>query len=132
MRRRHITHPRFQFWFMLAFLRGAIISVGGGALLLFVALYLLAHDPSMRPEQTVALTAFMMKLGVVLLVIAVATLVLFALLGLYLSYKMAGPVRRLEDWLAQKNTAEGVAPLALRPGDEWILSVRLLNRLCGK
>jgi hypothetical protein len=132
MRRRYITHPRFQFWFVLAFVRGAIISIGGGALLLFVALYLLSLDPSLRPEQALALTAFMARLGLVFLVIAAATLLLFTLLGVYLSYKMAGPVRRLEDWLVQKNTAEGVPPLALRPGDEWIPSVTLLNRLCGK
>ncbi len=128
MRRRYITHPRFQFWFVLAYVRGALISIGGGAALLFAALYLLARDPSLRPEQALRVSEFFHAMGIIFLIVAAFMLLLFTFLGIYLSYKMAGPIRRLEDWLVQKNTANNVPPLTLRPGDEWIPVVALLNR----
>jgi hypothetical protein len=129
MRRRYITHPRFQFWFVLAYVRGALISIGGGAALLFAALYFLAQDPSLPPEQSLRIMDALPQMSLIFALIAGATLVLFVLLGVYLSYKMAGPIRRMEDWLVHKNTDEGVAPLALRPGDEWVPVVSLLNEL---
>lgn len=132
MRRRYITHPRFQFWFVFAYVRGALISVAGGAILLLVALYALAHDPSLQPEQVIRITNFMTTIEIILGVSAGVVTVLFTLLGIYLSYKMAGPIRRLEDWLIQKNTADHVPPLHLRPGDEWIPVVSLLNKMGDK
>jgi hypothetical protein len=132
MRRRYITHPRFQFWFVFAYIRGALISIGGGAAVLFAALYFLAQDPSLRPEQSLRVTEFMSTLAWVFGAIAAGTLLLFVFIGVYLSYKMAGPIRRIEDWLVRKNTEDNVPPLTLRPGDEWIPVIAKLNQLSDK
>ena len=132
MRRQYITHPRFQFLFALAYVRGALVSVLGGAVLLFTALYLLSIDPCLRPEQAATVSSGLKDLLFVYSAIAAMTVVFCAFLGLYLSYKMAGPIRRMEDWLVQKNAGESVPALRLRPGDEWIKTVELIDRLCKK
>ena len=132
MRRRYVTNPGFHISFTLAFVLGAFIALSIPAAALFVALYLVSQDPSLTAGQTQTITQGLndlISLFVVLLFIAITV---FAGIGGYLSYKFAGPMRRLEMWIAEQVQAGPTRPIKLRPGDELTAVTSALNRVIKK
>ncbi len=129
MRRSFITHPRYQIGFVLAFVRGVLVAMAIPGFMLFFTLYLLAQDPSLTFYQKAILLEGSNRMVMIFFKCATVTAGVFALIAAYLSYKYAGPIRRIEDWLVQYVTHAFAHPLTLRPRDELSTVAKLLNRI---
>lgn len=130
MRRQFITHPEYQFGFTLAFIRGVLVSILFPASLILLALFVASKSSSLTSHQQELLSQGFIHLLKVFGWATLAIVFVVGCFGFYMSYKFAGPVRRIEDWLIQRLSGPGTAgELTLRPGDEMSSMARLMNRL---
>ena len=129
MRRRYITHPRFQYSFTFAFVLGvlAILHLVGG--LGIATLHFLCDSPVLTSEQITVIQSGGQSLLRSLTLIGFLMILLFSLLGFVLSCKFVGPLYRLEGWLEMVLLGGKSPPLRLRPGDELAKMTQSLNRI---
>ncbi|MCB4756655.1 MAG: hypothetical protein LHV69_06435 [Elusimicrobia bacterium] len=132
MRRQYLPRPRFQISFSFFFLLGALVIIGvlGGSTLL--NLHLIGKssfvDPAYQPifrQQVESFRQFFLW--------NIITFPLFFfVLGVYLSYRLIGPLKRIESWLELHLL--GVEPpyLKTRKGDELEPIVRTSARIFAK
>jgi len=132
MRRRLITHPRFQLTFTFYFVVGCLaifILIGGVNI---VTLLLLASDPLLTSGQRGILVGSSKQiLGYLLLICSIAT-TFFIFMGGYLSYKFIGPLFRLELWLKHCLDEKKYIPFKMRNRDDLEAVIQILNRLLLK
>lgn len=129
MRRQFVTHPQFQFSFTLSFVLGVsvLFALIGGTTI--VTLFMLAGHPSLSETQRLFFQASGREFLAYLIYLYLFSLIVFSMIGFYLSYKFVGPLARLENWLAERLSSGSVDPIKLRPGDELEGVSLALNRL---
>lgn len=132
MRRQYITHPKFQTSFTLSFVVGILIILTVLGYRSIATLYLLSKDPFLTYAQRSGLVGGASHLAVFIMILAFIFLVVFTLLGIFLSYKFVGPLSRVETWVEKNIEGEPLEPLTLRKGDELKPLVSVLARLFKK
>jgi hypothetical protein len=132
MRRQYITHPRFQFAFTATFVTSVVLifAILGG--ITVATMVMLARDPLVSEAQRAILNGATRHLLATLGLSLLVAIITFSLGGIYLSYKFVGPLYRLENWLEDRLAGEEFSPLILRPGDELVGVVGLLNDILPK
>ena len=115
-RRRYITDPRYQMGFAKALLRGfAFATVIPASVFLAIAMASTrTADPIHSAEMMAATPGAVGWFFAMALFLAGATF----LIGIYISHKYIGPLRRVEAWSARYLLGEPAGKLVLRPGDE--------------
>lgn len=132
MRRRLITHPRFQFSFTFAYVQGIFLALTIPAVALFFAFYYVAKDPIVTvPQRAVLIQTLNSAVSVFLGLLGGAALI-FAAVGLYRSYKFIGPLRRVEEWASKHLRTGEMGEIKLRDGDEILSVIHVLYRVIGK
>jgi hypothetical protein len=118
IRRRLIIEPKFQAGFTFAFVRGVLVAVAIPAVFTFVAIEIFANNPALNDGERMALTMATHRLLIVFVLASAVLGALSALIGLLLSHRYAGPLKRIESWSARHLLGEPVEELVLRPHDE--------------
>jgi ABC-type Fe3+ transport system permease subunit len=131
LRRRLIIEPRFQAAFTFAFVRGVLVAVVLPAAVMFLGVAVVANNLDLSAAQQEALSAATHRLILVSVIAAVFLTILSALVGLILSHRYAGPLKRVESWSARILLGEPAGPLRLRPGDEMVPIATVLDKLFG-
>lgn len=124
-RRRYVTDVRYQMHFTVSLLRGLAIAVLVPACV-FLAVFVVA-----APRQSALLAGMPAALAPFLATVA-ALIVVTAALGVYLSHKYVGPLKRVEAWSARYLLGESTEKLSLRPGDELKGIATGLTAMAGK
>ena len=132
MRRNYLPQPKLQFLFTASFTAGVIIIMAllGGAY--YLTLYLLGHSNLIALEQRAILLNHLKLFLPTLLWVSGLLIVVFSLMGIYLSYKLVGPLFRLETWLEMQLLGGDPPPIKLRKGDELEHIADVLIRLVSK
>ena len=132
VRRHLIIERRFQIGFTLAFVRGILLAVAIPAGSTFLAVLIVSKNPGLTDVQRLALSNATHHLATFFLIVCVALSLMAAVIGLVLSHRYAGPLKRIESWLARHLLGETVGDLVLRPGDELAPMSAALCRLMKK
>ena len=132
MRRRLITHPRFQASFTLAYVQGIFLALAVPAVVLFFALYYVSRDPALNALQRAAVIQALNSSIAIFLIFLLLAVLAFALIGIYRSYRFIGPLKRVESWAIRHLQTGEISDLKLREGDDILAVVDILNRIIGK
>jgi hypothetical protein len=132
VRRRIIIEPHFQTSFTLSFVRGVLLSVCVPAATIFIGVLIVSNNRGLTPDQHEALLQAIRRLGTFFLLAAFIIAAISAVVGLLLSHRYAGPLKRVESWAARYLLGENVGPLKLRPGDEMVPMTEMLTRILEK
>lgn len=132
MRRKYFTHPQFQWRFTFYFCIGGLITLGilGGVALL--TLFLIAKSQYVLSDQSTVILAKFRELVLLTVYFGGILSLLLLFIGSYLSYKMVGPLYRLETWLETHLLGKNPEAIVLRSGDELEGINRVLVRLRSK
>lgn len=126
-RRRFITDVRYQVRFAAALLRGFSVAVLVPACVLLAAFFAAARGAD--PQHYAALLSGLPRVIGIFLLAAASFALGTVVLGVYLSHKYIGPLKRVEAWSARFLLGQPVGKLTLRPGDELDGVVAGLARL---
>lgn len=132
VRRHLIIEPRFQFRFAFAFMKGVFAAVTGPALAIFLTAHYLSINPSLDQAKQMALANASHDLIIPFLICAGALAAASGLVGLFLSHRYAGPLKRIESWAARRLLGEPIEDLVLRPKDEMATVASVLTRVLKK
>lgn len=131
-RRRYVTHPRFQFSFVMAFVFGMLFivaAIGGSA---SYTLLLLAKESGLTVEQQTTLLTEGRDLIAALINISIPALLFFGAIGFFLSYRFVGPIDRLEHWVDLHLRGKHPHALKLRSDDELGPLAKILDQILNK
>jgi hypothetical protein len=129
VRRHLIIEPKFQVAFTLAFVRGLVLSIAIPAAFTFLAVQIFAKTATLTDAERLAITSASQSLALVMVLASGALGAISAVVGLLLSHRYAGPLKRIESWAARHLLGEPVEPLILRPGDELSSVASTLARI---
>jgi len=132
VRRHLIIEPRFQTGFTLAFVRGLLVAVAIPALLTFLTIGIIAKNPALTDAQRLAFSSAERHLLIIFVSATGILGALSAIVGLFISHRYAGPLKRVESWAARHLLGEPVEELVLRPGDELIGMSESIARIMKK
>jgi len=132
MRRRYFVHPSFQISFIVSLVVGlllVLVLVGGTGI---GTLIYVSHIPYVTPDQKQFLFSKARELFAILGFVAGILSGCLALFGLYFSFKLTGPLNRIEIWLEKLLRGQTPPPLLVRPKDELREMTSLLNEIREK
>ena len=131
VRRRLIIEPRFQRGFTLAFLRGVLLAIAIPGLVAFFAVQVIGNNPNLSDAERIVLSTATKHALLLYLAGAGVLGALSAVVGLLLSHRYAGPLKRIESWSARHLLGEPIEDLVLRPGDELTGVAATLAQILG-
>ena len=129
VRRHFIIEPKFQVAFTLAFVRGVLLAIAIPAAFTFLAVQIFTKSAVLTDAQRLAISGATQNLALVFILSCTALGALSAIVGLILSHRYAGPLKRIESWTARHLLGEPVETLVLRPGDELTQVADTLARI---
>ncbi len=132
MRRRLIVHPAYQFRFMLSFVMGILFIVGVLGGMGVYGIRELARENLLSPDQQALLLKKSEDLIFLVLAAGAVLISLFSFISLYLSFRVVGPLYRVEIWLERILEGFTPKPVKVRKRDELHSLVELLNRIFQK
>ncbi len=116
LRRRYITDLRYQLRFTAALVRGFAIALLVPACTLIAVFFLRAR--SAEPSRQFALLAGLPRVIGAFAAVGISFAFATVVLGIYLSHKSIGPLKRIEAWAARHLLGNPSGKLTLRPGDD--------------
>jgi len=132
MRRRYLLDTRFQALFTLKFTVGALFLTAFLSVLFVGMLYILGSAGPVDAMQRALILERAKNLLIALILLNLIFILLSAAFGFYWSFKLVGPISRLEYWLETILADEKPEPLILRPGDELRRTADLLADLAAQ
>lgn len=132
MRYRFLSHPWFQFSFIIWFVVGVLFIVGILGFSSWGTLIYIANHYPLTEYQQVLIRSNANQMISSLLVLAVVLAITFVVFGLYLSFKFVGPLSRLEVWLENYLKGGKQIPFKLRKRDELTKTAKLLFQVLEK
>jgi len=132
MRRQYITHPQFQKSFTISYVLGALFILVLIGVTNFSAVWFLAQNPMLSPVQEMALFSSAKGIFFLQVTLGLVLAVLFSLIGVYFSYKLVGPLRRLELYLEGVLHGQNPREIKLRPGDELGKISKVINQIVNE
>ena len=85
------------------------------------------YVPPPLGKSTLVIVANTLMIRIV--IITTIMIVIFTLLGIYLTHKVAGPMWKLENQIAEFLDGKDIRPIKFRKGDEFQKLPELVNRL---
>lgn len=129
VRRHLIIEPRFQAAFTFAFVRGVLVAIAVPALITFLTVEMIAKNPALSAAHRLAIADAERHLVLVFIMACGVLGSVSAIVGLFISHRYAGPLKRVESWAARHLLGEPVEELVLRPGDELVNISATLARI---
>jgi hypothetical protein len=115
-RRRYVTDARYQFRFTISLLRGLALAISIPACIL-LAVFLAVARTAPPASKAALLSGLPSAIGL-FLVVAASLVAASILIGIVLSHRYVGPLKRVEAWSARYLLGQPAGKLTLRKGDE--------------